>query len=676
MELSQQIKGFEEFLQTECYDELLENARRGEYRLIISFAKLAQQNPDLASDLLDRPEEVLKAAEMSLKSFDLPLDNEPFFIRFKELPTTQQVAIRDIRAKHLGKFLELEGIVRQKSDVRPQVTSARFECPSCGNILTILQLEQKMREPTRCPCGRKGKFRLLDKKLVDAQKIVLEEAPEDLEGGEQPKRLNIFLKNDLVSPMTDKQTNPGARIGVTGVIKEVPITLQQGGTSVRFDLMLEANYAEPKQEDYSQIAISDEEEQEIMALANDPLVFAKLTESIAPSIYGHEKVKEALVLQLLGGVGKQRDEGGVKTRGDIHILLIGDPGAGKSQLLKRISYVAPKARFVSGKGASGAGLTASVVKDEFLKGWALEAGALVLANKGIACLDELDKMNPEDRSAMHEALEQQTVTISKANIQATLRAETTVLAAANPKFGRFDPMELLAKQIDLPSTLINRFDLIFPIRDLPNREKDEKLASFILKLHQEGKSREGPIPIDAAFLRKYLSYAKQRVKPRLTDEALEEIKAYYMKMRTSGGEGEEGIKAIPISARQLEALVRLTEASARSRLSMEATKKDAKVAIDLVHYTLSAIGLDPTTGKFDIDRITTGITATQRSTIAVMKEIVTNLEQAIGKVIAVEDIVREAEIKGISADAVHETLEKLKRAGDLFSPRQGFISKI
>ncbi len=345
-----------------------------------------------------------------------------------------------------------------------------------------------------------------------------------------------------------------------------------------------------------------------------------------------------------------------------------------SQLLKRISYVAPKARFVSGKGASGAGLTASVVKDEFLRGWALEAGALVLANKGIACLDELDKMSPEDRSAMHEALEQQSVTISKANIQASLRSETTVLAAANPKFGRFDPYELLAKQIDLPSTLINRFDLIFPIRDLPNREKDEALASFILQMHKEGEAKEGEL--ESAFLRKYISYAKQRIKPRITQEALEEIKRYYMKMRSSGGEGEEGIKAIPISARQLEALVRLAEASAKSRLSKEATKRDAKVAIDLVHHTLSAIGLDPETGKFDIDRITTGVTASQRSAIAVVKEIVTDLEEAVGKVIPVEDILREAEIKGVSEDDALETLEKLKRSGDLFSPKQGFISKI
>ena len=202
-----------------------------------------------------------------------------------------------------------------------------------------------------------------------------------------------------------------------------------------------------------------------------------------------------------------RDDG-VSTRGDIHILLIGDPGSGKSQLLKRATIVAPKSRYVSGKGVTGAGLTASVVRDEFLHGWSLEAGALVLANRGVVMIDEMDKMNKDDRDAMHEALEQQTVSISKANIQATLRCETTVLAAANPKFGRFDPYGIIADQIDLPPTLINRFDLIFPIKDMPDKDKDERMAKFILTLHQTGKATESKqmdqIPTD--LLRKYLVY--------------------------------------------------------------------------------------------------------------------------------------------------------------------------
>ena len=318
--------------------------------------------------------------------------------------------------------------------------------------------------------------------------------------------------------------------------------------------------------------------------------------------------------------------------------------------------------------------TASVVRDEFMRGYALEAGALVLANNGICCIDELDKMTKEDRSAMHEALEQQQVTIAKANIQATLRCVTTVIAAANPKWGRFDPYELLAKQIDLPSTLINRFDLIFPIRDLPNPENDSKMASFILNIHQDENVILPDLSTDV--IKKYISYAKQTCKPQLTTGALEEIKRYYVEMRGKGSEEGEGIKAIPISARQLEALIRLSEASAKTRLSNKVTKKDAKRAIDLVHYCLSQIGLDPQTGKIDIDRIATGIPATDRSNIQIIRELITELEDRHGKAIPIEDLMKAAKEKGLSDDKVDEVLEKLKRAGDIFTPKSGVISKI
>lgn len=666
---AEQIDRFKEFYEATVRVRLLENIRQGRKRIVIQFDLLAKHDPELATILLEDPENTLRVASSAVEQLE---GVKNFHVRFADLPESNHLNIRNLRAEHLGKFIELTGVVRQKTDVRPQVTTARFECPSCGNVIAVLQLDAKFREPNGCgQCARKGRFRLLSKELVDAQKIVLEEASDNLDGGEQPKRLNVFLYRDLVAPMTDRQTNPGSKVVVTGYIKEVPVLLSTGGQSTRFDLVLETNFIEPKEEDYSQINITPEEEAEIKALGNDPEVFEKLCTSLAPSIYGHDRIKEAIMLQLLGGVKKSRSDGN-KSRGDMHVLLVGDPGAGKSQLLKRCQVVAPKSRFVSGKGASGAGLTASVVKDEFMRGWALEAGALVLANKGFVMIDELDKMSTEDRSAFHEALEQQQVTISKANIQATLRCETVVLAAANPKFGRFDPYELLAKQIELPSTLINRFDLIFPVRDLPNREQDTKLADFILRLHQTGDVEE--VPVNTELLTKYVSYARSSVFPKLTNDALKEIRKFYVEMRNAGS-GEEAISAIPISARQLEALVRLSEASARTRLAKEATRDDAKRAIDLVMYCLQQLGVDPDTGKMDIDRLTTGVTASTRNHVHTIKKVIRELAELTGEsLVAEEEILAKAAEHNIDEVKAEEILERLNRMGDIFRPKPGYYS--
>ncbi len=683
MEVGEQIKTFEEFIKAYYYADLMEVARKGETSLIIDFLQLTQFNLELSEDLLENPDEVIKAAEIAITNIDLPTEKRTIKARISNLPEEQKILIRDIRAKHINKLITIEGTVRQKSDVRPQVTSAKFECPSCGNIINVLQLDQKFKEPNKCGCGRKGKFKLLDKELIDAQGLFLEESSKDLEGGEQPKRMKVLLKGDLVSPMSEKKTNPGSSVRIYGSLKEIPIILRTGGQSTKYDLMIEANHVEALEEDYTNIEITEEDEEEIKEISKEKNVLRKLATAMAPGIYGHDKIKEAIVLQFCAGTRKVTEDG-VSTRGDLHILLIGDPGAGKSQLLKRASIVAPKSRYVSGKGTSGAGLTASVVKDEFLQGWSLEAGALVLANRGILMIDELDKMTKEDRSAMHEGLEQQTISISKANIQATLKCETTVLAAANPKFGRFDPYETISKQIDLPVTLINRFDLIFPIKDLPDEEKDAKLANFILNKHRGVNSKEENDTdsetekdyISTELLRKYFIYCRQKIKPRLTKVAIKELQNYYVKMRSPGTE-EGSSNSVPITARQLEALLRISEASAKTRLSDEVTKKDAKNAISLLHYCLEQVGLDPDTGKIDIDRITTGITSSERNKIVVVREIINSLEEKTGnKQISIEDIIEAASEKGLAEDDIEEAIEKLKRSGDLFEPKRGHISKI
>ena len=648
--------------------EIGESIREEDSIVKFDFESLAEFSPVLSEKLLDNPEETLELLQNSLDETGLIRNPR---IRLKTLPNSVKVKVREIRAKHLDQFIAIEGIVRQASDVRPQVVNARFECPSCGAILSVLQIDKKFREPSRCSCGRKGLFKLLSKEMVDAQRLVIEESPDALDGGEQPRRINVFLKEDLVEPRMEEKTTPGSKVKILGVLKEVPVPLQSGSISTRFDLAIEANNAMPLEESLEDMGVTEEEEKEIIELAKSPDVFERLVQSIVPSVYGFEKIKESVLLQLFGGVKKVKSDGG-STRGDMHILLVGDPGVAKSVTLKFTSTIAPRGRYVSGKSATGAGLTASVVKDEFLKGWALEAGAMVLANKGIVCVDEIDKMSQHDRSTMHEAMEQQTVTISKANIQATLRSETSVLAAGNPKLGRFDPYTPIPQQIDISPALLSRFDVIFVLRDLPNRAQDEAIASHVLEEHKQKVVRE---VIDPKLLRKYVSYAKNKTPPKLSEEASEEIKDFYINLRNKSTKSTDGVRPIPITARQLEAIIRLSEACAKIRLSENVERQDAQRAIELLKHSLKQVGYDEETKTFDIDRVTTGMTSSKRGKILTLKETLSQLESKLGKLIPYEEIEKALEEK-MSKDELEEAINQLSKAGDIFKPKKGYIQKI
>ncbi len=647
--------------------EFGESIRKGSNIIHLDFMALTEFSNQLSEEILANPEEILRLVEVAIEESGLVKNVR---VRLVNMPKSLEIRVRNIRSKHLNEMIVLEGIIRQASDVRPQVVEAMFECPSCGTTQKVIQLEKKFREPSRCSCGRRGGFKLLSKSMVDTQRLVIEEAPESLSGGEQPKRINIFIKEDLVEPKMEEKTTPGSRIKAIGILKEVPVPLNTGGLSTRFELAVEANNLIPMEETFEELDISEEDEKQILELSEDPKIFDNLARSITPSVWGYEEIKKSLVLQLFSGVKKVHADGQA-SRGDIHILLIGDPGVAKSVTLSFMANISPKGRYVVGKSASGAGLTATVVRDEYLRGWSLEAGAMVLSHKGLVCIDELEKMDAGDRSAMHEAMEQQTITVSKANVQATLRAETSVLAAANPKFGRFDPYQSIAQQIDLPPTLINRFDIIFTLRDIPNRNSDERIATHILQEHR--KAGENML-IPRELFRKYVAYAKQRIKPVLSDEAVLKIKKFYVDLRNMPVSSESAMRPIPISARQLQALIRMAEASAKLRLSENVTEDDAEKAIDLMKYYLMQVGYDYESKTFDIDRVSTGIPNSQRNKIITVREVINQLEEKIGKKIPIEEIEKELEDK-VKKDDIHDAITKLKSSGDIFTPERGYVQK-
>jgi len=643
-------------------------SKSGEKVVHVDFDDFSAHSPELSENLIERPEETIQLLELALEELEwAPNDARA---RLITLSPSQDIKIRNIRAKHLGKMISIEGIVRQASEVRPQVVNAKFECPSCGTIISVLQIDKKFKEPSRCSCGRRGGFKELSKDMVDAQVLVIEEASDNLTGGEQPKRMNIFLKEDLVDPKMEMRTTPGSRVKIIGILKEIAISSSSGAMLTRFDLAIEANNIVPLEETFEEINIDEEDERVIKELAADPELMDKMVRSIAPSIWGNENVKKALALQLFGGVQKRRSDA-TWMRGDIHVLLVGDPGVAKSVMLSFIAGVAPKARYIGGGSTTAAGLTAAVVKDELLKGWSLEAGAMVLANKGIVCIDEFDKMNEEDRGTMHEAMEQQTVTISKATVQASLRSQTAVLAAANPKFGRFDPTQPIPKQVNLIPSLLSRFDAIFIMRDIPQKERDESIARHVLSEHKQNTKHD---VIDKDLLKKFVSYSKQKFNPKLGDEAIEAMKEFYVNLRNQPQFGDSPNKPIPIGARQLEALVRLAEAHARMRLSKDVTKDDAQAAIDLEKGYLMQVGYDDETKTIDIDKIS-GNPASQRNKISIVRETIENLENKLGKLIPIEELEKALEGK-MKQEDIDEALGKLLKAGDVFRPRRGYIQRM
>ena len=657
--------------------------------LVVDYWNIDKSDPKLAEIIIHQPYKAIFNAEEALKQIDVSAEQKVHLhFRVQNLPETQKLLIRKIRANHLGKLTAVEGLVKKRTEVRPKLQVAAFQCQKCGAVIRIEQDEDILKEPSECfedqgGCGRVSSFKLSTtlSTFIDSQKIEIQENPEGLRGGAQPERISVYIEDDLVGEIA-----PGDRVIVNGILHSQQ---RRRGTFrlTSFDKAMDAISIESQEMAFEEVEVTEEDEKEILKVSKDIEIYNKMQQSIAPTIYGMNVEKEALVLQLFGGLPKEMPDG-TRIRGDIHVLFVGDPGTAKSQMLAYLSKLAPRSIYASGKASTAAGLTAAAVRDEFGEGqWTLEAGALVLADMGTACIDEIDKMDESDRSSIHQAMEQQEISVAKAGINATLKSRCAILAAANPKLGRFDEFMPLHEQINMPPALLSRFDLIFSILDKPNRKTDTDLATHILLSHKAGevhqhvmksknpmysKDQETTLmehimpTFEPEFLRKYVAHAKRNIFPVMSDEALEILKNYYVDFRSSSED------SVPFTPRQLEAFVRLAEASARIRLSEEVTVDDAKRAISIIDQYLRRVGMDRETGKFDIDIIATGISHTQHERMRSIIDIIQRLcsESKDGNA-ARGDIIQEAEIEGVESSKVEDALDRLKRNGQIYEPMHG-----
>ena len=648
---------FEEFFATSYKDEVFKILEKypDERSLTVNYQSLEMFDPELADLLIEKPEEIIEAAQVAIKNIDPLVKDADINIRFENL--TNIIQLKDLLSKYIGTFVAADGIVRKTDEIRPRIETGVFECRGCMRLHEVEQTSgNHIIEPSLCSeCGGRS-FRLLqeESKYIDTQTARMQEPLENLSGGTEPKQMLMVLEDDLVDEL-----NPGDKVRITGTLK----TFREE-RSGKFKNYIYVNHIEPLEQEFEELHLSEEDEEKIIELSQDPHIYDKIIASTAPSIRGYREVKEAIALQLFGGSAKELEDE-TKLRGDIHILIVGDPGIGKSQILKYVSRLAPRSIYTSGKGTSGAGLTAAAVRDE-LGGWSLEAGALVLGDQGNVCVDELDKMRSEDRSALHEALEQQTVSIAKAGIMATLNSRCSVLAAANPKFGRFDRYKVLAEQIDLPAPIISRFDLIFVIEDTPSKEGDAKLADHILKIHQENTV---DYEIEPELLRKYIAYARKNYNPRLTDEANKVLKEFYVSTRNNSPEERS---AVPITARQLEAIIRLAEASAKLKLKDTVDREDAEKAVNLQMACLK-IGVDPDTGEMDIDIVSGGTPKSDRDKIQIVTEAIRNLEEEFGGNAPLNVLVEKmSEEYSISEDKTEQIVRNLVQKGVIYEPSTGY----
>ncbi len=669
-------------------DQINKIIDEGGNALIILYEDLLSFDPQIAEMLKNDPESLLEDAIDAYKNViklqSGTLTNQKYFVRIatKDEKSPLGIPIRGLRSKNIDRLVWFKGILVRISTVRPKLTTAVFECILCGAIINIPQLTSKVRWPKfctnkRCKAKAHSDFRLISKnsQFIDWQSITIQEVPEDLPPGRIPRSVQAILTYDLVDTI-----KPGDRINVMGVFKSVLAQSIKGLNSTLFKTYVDVNFIDPEDKSDEYIDISKEDIKKIKKLSKEPMIQKKIARSISPTIFGRDDLKMACALSMFGGTRRPRPGGSFK-RGDIHVLFVGDPGTGKSEILKSAVEISPRGLYTSGKGSSGVGLTAAVIKDTETGQMNLEAGAIVLANGGIASIDEFDKMDVADRSALHEAMAQQTVSIAKAGIVATLKAQTAIIAAANPYTGRFNEYKSFTENTRMPPSLLSRFDLIFKVMDRPDPANDAQMAEFILQsammgpeefLEDSEKSNKMVAPISTDFLTKYIKYARKNYFPKLSEEAKERIKQFYLDLR---GQYKKEDAIVSILARNLEALVRMSEAYAKMALRDKVLKEDVDEIIKLFKRFLKDTGYDKETGKFDVDMILMGQPRSKTNKLTRVYDRLKELfEENQWKALEKKNVIQVIELdENIEKGFVKNAIEEAIKEGTLYEPKPNEI---
>ena len=627
----------------------------------------------------ENPDEILEAFAKAIK--DILQERFPQYaakikdeIRARIVNYPVQRSLRQINAEIINKMTSVSGMVVRSSEVKPLAREIIYKCPENHVTQIIHQKGLNITPPTKCSlpkCTHRDlKIEPELSSFIDFQILRLQELPEDLPPGQLPHYVDVSIKQDLVD-----NARPGDRIILTGVVRIEQEYIAGGkATSGLYRLRIDGNNIEFLGGRGSKISrntereeVSSEEEKIIKSLAKNPEIYQRLIDSFAPHIQGHTLIKEAILLLITGSTQRVLQDG-TKIRGDINIFLVGDPGTAKSEMLKFCARIAPRGLYTSGRGSTAAGLTAAVIRDK-TGIMMLEAGAVVLGDQGLVCIDEFDKMKPEDRSALHEVMEQQTASIAKGGIVATLNARTSILAAANPMYGKYDPFKNITENVNLPIPLLTRFDLIFVVRDIPSREKDTKIAKHIINLHSPTGAATRSL-IDADILTKYLAYSK-RLKPVLTKEAEEKILEYYMKMRNVDSED-----MITVTPRQLEGLIRLATARARLLMKNQVEAEDAERAIFLIQSMLQDAGVDVNTGKVDLG-VLQGRAHSEVSKMQLFMDVLKSLEgenkTAVEEKLFTQELMKTGKF---TEEEARNYIRKMLREASIYESKPGHYNRV